>query len=82
MQLSTINPKAKEAFEEALRLKPTRPTTLNGLGTVLYAEGHIDEAMEKWQAALVADPKFASAYYNIGNAYEGQKNVLKQSKII
>ncbi len=67
-------PKAKEAFEEALRLKPNRPTTLNGLGTVIYAQGETTQAMEKWQEALAADPKFASAYYNMGNAYEGQKN--------
>lgn len=66
-------PKAKEAFEEALRLKANRPTTLNGLGTVLYAEGQIKPAMEKWKEALAADPKFASAYYNMGNAFEGQK---------
>ena len=70
-------PKAKEAFQEALRLRPNRPTTLNGLGTVLYAEGKTTEAMQKWEEALVADPKFASAYYNMGNAYEGQKNAEK-----
>ena len=28
--------KAIEAFEKALEIKPDRPTTLNGLGTVLY----------------------------------------------
>ncbi len=67
-------PKAKEAFEEALRLSPNRPTTLNGLGTVIYAQDQIPQAMEKWKEALAADPKFASAYYNMGNAYEGQKN--------
>jgi tetratricopeptide (TPR) repeat protein len=67
-------PKAKEAFEEALRLRPNRPTTLNGLGTVIYAQGQIPQAMEKWKEALAADPKFASAYYNMGNAYEGEKN--------
>lgn len=69
-------PKAMEAFEKALQLKPDRPTTLNGYGTVLYARGKTTEAKEKWKQAVQIEPGFASAYYNMGNALEGEKDVM------
>lgn len=69
-------PKAMEAFEKALQLKPDRPTTLNGYGTVLYARGKTAEAKEKWKQAVQIEPGFASAYYNMGNALEGEKDVM------
>ncbi|CAN5154492.1 hypothetical protein BH10CYA1_BH10CYA1_30850 [soil metagenome] len=69
-------PKAMEAFEKALQLKPDRPTTLNGYGTVLYARGKTVEAKEKWKQAVQIEPGFASAYYNMGNALEGEKDVM------
>jgi tetratricopeptide (TPR) repeat protein len=65
--------KAIEAFQKALILKPDRPTTLNGFGTVLYAKGKIEDAKEKWLQATQVDPKFASAYYNMGTALEYEK---------
>jgi len=65
--------KAIEAFQKALILKPDRPTTLNGYGTVLYAKGRIEDAKEKWLQATQVDPKFASAYYNMGTALEYEK---------
>jgi tetratricopeptide (TPR) repeat protein len=69
-------PKAMEAFEKALQLKPDRPTTLNGYGTVLYARGKTVEAKEKWKQAVQIEPGFASAYYNMGNALEGEKDIM------
>ncbi len=69
-------PKALEAFEKALQLKPDRPTTLNGYGTVLYARGKTVEAKEKWKQAVQIEPGFASAYYNMGNALEGEKDIM------
>lgn len=68
-------PRAMEAFEKALAIKPDRPTTLNGYGTVLYARGKIAEAKDKWKQAVAIEPTFASAYYNMGNALEGEKDV-------
>ncbi len=67
-------PKAMEAFEKALSMKPDRPTTLNGYGTVLYARGKISEAKEKWKQAVNIEPGFGSAYYNMANALEGEKD--------
>ena len=66
--------KAVDAFTKALSLKPARPFTLNGLATVLYARGKTKEAMERWEEAVKIDPNFASAYYNMGNALETEKN--------
>jgi tetratricopeptide (TPR) repeat protein len=67
-------PKAMEAFEKALAIKPDRPTTLNGYGTVLYARGKTSEAKEKWKQAVTIEPGFGSAYYNMANALEGEKD--------
>lgn len=64
---------AQDAFDKALFLKPNRPTSLNGLASVLFARSQVDQAIEKWQKAVAVDPKFASAYFNMGTAYESQK---------
>jgi tetratricopeptide (TPR) repeat protein len=40
---------------------------------VLFARSQVDQAIEKWQKAVSVDPKFASAYFNMGTAYESQK---------
>ena len=37
---------AQEAFDKALKLKPNRPTSLNGLASVLYARGQTAPAIE------------------------------------
>ncbi len=68
-------PKAMEAFEKALAIKPDRPTTLNGYGTVLYARGKTSEAKDKWKQAVNIEPGFGSAYYNMANALEGEKDI-------
>jgi len=64
---------AQDAFDKALFLKPNRPTSLNGLASVLFARGQVEQAIEKWQKAVAVDPKFASAYFNMGTAFESQK---------
>ncbi|MBP6744682.1 tetratricopeptide repeat protein [bacterium] len=64
---------AQDAFDKALFLKPNRPTSLNGLASVLFARGQVEQAIEKWQKAVSVDPKFASAYFNMGTAFESQK---------
>lgn len=64
---------AQDAFDKALFLKPNRPTSLNGLASVLFARGQVEPAIEKWQKAVSVDPKFASAYFNMGTAFESQK---------
>lgn len=72
---------AQEAFDKALRLKPNRPTSLNGLASVLYARGQTAPAIEKWQKAVEVDPRFASAYFNMGTALEAQKKTQEALKV-
>jgi tetratricopeptide (TPR) repeat protein len=67
-------PRAHEAFDRALALKPNRPTSLNGLASVLYAEKQVEPAVEKWRKVVSIDPNFASAYYNMGTALESEKH--------
>jgi len=66
--------KAIEALNKALTLKPGRPTTLNGLGTVLYARGRVQEAIDRWKECIRMDHNFASAHYNMGTALENEKD--------
>ncbi len=69
--------KAILAFQKALELKPNRPTTLNGLATTLYANGKLDEAKKRWLEVIKISPKFSSAYYNLGNVFDNEKNYLQ-----
>ncbi len=67
-------PRAREAFDRALALKPNRPTSLNGLASVLYAQNQWDLAIEQWKKAIHFNPRFAPAYSNMGAAFEHQKS--------
>lgn len=41
----------------------------NNLGDALLAEGHIDEAIRQFEAALKLNPNYAEAYNNLGTAF-------------
>ncbi|HEY9712460.1 MAG TPA: tetratricopeptide repeat protein [Chroococcales cyanobacterium] len=66
--------KASLAFEKALSLRPDRPASLNGYGTVLFERGKVREAKEKWRQAIGMDPSFAAAHFNLANALESEGN--------
>lgn len=72
---------AQDAFDKALFLRPNRPTSLNGLASVLYARGQVGPAIQNWQKAVEIDPKFASAYFNMGTALESQKKSEEALKV-
>ena len=40
------------------------------LGISHYDKGDIDNAISAWEKAVVVNPEFVEAYYNLGNAYE------------
>lgn len=69
--------KASDAFKKAIVLKPTNPFSLNGMGSVLYSKGKVQEAMEKWQKAIDVDQNFYSAYFNMANAWKNEKDNQK-----
>lgn len=64
---------AQDAFAKALKLRPNRPTSLNGMASVLFARNQVKPAIELWQKTISIDPKFASAYFNMGMALESDK---------
>tara|TARA_B100001964_G_C14003741_1_gene496156 strand:+ start:241 stop:459 length:219 start_codon:yes stop_codon:yes gene_type:complete len=38
------------------------------LGISYYDKGDIDDAISAWEKAVVVNPEFVEAYYNLGNA--------------
>jgi len=68
---------ARDSFERAVKLSASYPDTLpnawNNLGLLATREGHIDEAIGRFQQALQASPDYWIALENLGNAYRLQK---------
>jgi tetratricopeptide (TPR) repeat protein len=69
--------RAQEAFDRALAIKPSRPNSLNGLASVLYAQHLVPQAIDQWRKVIHFNPRFASAYFNMGIALESQKNDIE-----
>ena len=44
--------RARKSFEQALRLDPNNAAANNGMGNVLFFEGHFDEAIKKHDTAI------------------------------
>ena len=42
----------------------------------MYANGNLDAAKKRWLEVIKINPKFSSAYYNLGNVYDSEKNFL------
>ncbi|MGO9065950.1 MAG: tetratricopeptide repeat protein, partial [Myxococcaceae bacterium] len=59
---------AAAAYQEALQASPRFAEALNGLGSVLFRQGKRAEAVQKFQAAIAADPGLKLAYFNLGYA--------------
>jgi tetratricopeptide (TPR) repeat protein len=64
-------PQAESHYRRALPGRPTAETH-NGLGYVLALQGHGDEAIAEYRAAIDIDPHFAPAYNNLADALEQQ----------
>ncbi|MGA9507812.1 MAG: FG-GAP-like repeat-containing protein [Candidatus Sulfotelmatobacter sp.] len=69
---------ARETFERATKLHADYPDTLanawNNLGLLATREGHTDEAIRCFRAALQLNPDHLIALDNLGNAFRLQKN--------
>jgi tetratricopeptide (TPR) repeat protein len=74
-----FNPAAKTNFLEALRLKPSSPEALNGLGVICFEEGDAAAAISNFVAALKIKPAYAEAHNNLGNALALQGNHAEAS---
>jgi tetratricopeptide (TPR) repeat protein len=77
-------PEAEADFQEALRLEPDQPDTLNYLGYAWVDRGErIEEALEMIQRALAQRPRSGAivdslgwAYYRLGR-YENARDILE-----
>jgi Tfp pilus assembly protein PilF len=61
-------------WEHCTKISPTDSYALYGLGWTLQAEGKIEEAMEKYRAALDSKPNHLNATLNLGVCYAMQTN--------
>lgn len=58
--------KAREKYQEAVRISPNYSLAYHGLGLAWKATGHLEEAGEALKKAIENAPKFAQAHYDLG----------------
>ncbi|HEX3800175.1 MAG TPA: tetratricopeptide repeat protein [Verrucomicrobiae bacterium] len=64
---------AKAQFDEILKNDATNSaTTLNELGSVLYDQGQVADAMQHYEMSLKLNPNLAPTHYNLGMAFNGK----------
>jgi len=61
--------KARREFEAALKESPGDPYSLVGIGATFYARNDYAQAMNYYKQALLNDPNFKDAFYNIACIY-------------
>jgi len=71
---------ASEQYNEALKLSPSMPEALNGLGLIALRSNNVDEALHRFKQATIAKPTFADAFNNLGVAYK-QKGDKAQARL-
>jgi len=57
-------------LREAERHWPSDPEVFNALGVVQVRRGALDDAIESFRRAVRAQPADATAYFNLGKAFE------------
>lgn len=68
---------ASEQYNDALKLTPTMPDALNGMGLIALRQGKPDDAIVKFKQAIASKPNFADAYNNLGVAYRAKGNLVQ-----
>jgi tetratricopeptide (TPR) repeat protein len=64
--------RAKEAYREAIRLKPDYADVYYNLGVIMAEQGGSAEAMKYYRRAIEIDPDYSAAYYNLGALLQSQ----------
>ena len=59
---------ALDAFAEALESDCSCAPALTNIGNLLLEDGHLEDAIDHYNAAIVADDRYALAYRNLGIA--------------
>jgi len=62
---------AIEAYELSLRYHKTQPRIYNNTGNIYLMKLDYPAAIEYYRKAIALDPQFATAFYNLGVAYQG-----------
>ena len=44
---------------------------------ILYEQGNLDQAITNYQKAIMIEPDFADAYFNLGNAFKRKGDLIK-----
>ncbi len=60
---------ARNAYQQALKIKKDDPQVLGDYAVVLYYSGETTSAIAAGQEAVKIDPKLATAWFNLGNFY-------------
>ena len=80
------NAAAREAFERAVKLTASYPTTLpdswNNLGVIATREGRNADSIACFQQALKLNPQYLLSLDNLGNAYRLQKQWDAARKVL
>jgi Flp pilus assembly protein TadD len=71
---------AIQMYREALKLDPSDPTALTGLGTALEESGELENAIDCYQKALKAAPDDVIAHSGLGVVYEQQGNIDRATR--
>jgi hypothetical protein len=68
---------ARRRFLEAIEIDEGVPEAFNGVGVTWRMRNDLDRALEWYKKALVVDPDFGDAYYNMACVYalQGQKEL-------
>lgn len=59
---------AERALRQSLLLRPKNPQALNSLGILMQGRLAVSEALTLYEQSVSAEPGFAEAWYNLGNA--------------
>jgi Flp pilus assembly protein TadD len=59
--------RARESFEEALRIDAGLARAHNSLGVIAAREGRLDEAIDRWKQAARLDPGDYQTLFNLGS---------------
>ncbi len=67
----------EKSYLEALKLEPTNPVLVNGLGQVYLTKNEVDKAAEYFNRALSLKSDYADPHYNLGLVYADKKEYDK-----
>ena len=73
---------AKEAYQNALAIKPDYAEAHNNIGNVLKAQGKTSDAINAYHRAVTIAPNFAEAYFNLGNILKDQNKLVEALEVL